>query len=55
LVDIRKDVANLKPGQKLPKFNISITNCHIRIAVDNNPPYIDEPLEKAIDTDESLW
>ena len=46
---------NLKPGQKVPKFNITITNKHVKIGVDQNPPYIDENLFKNIDTDESLW
>ena len=46
---------NLKPGQKLPKFNITITSNHIKIGVDQLPAYIDEDLTKVVDTDESLW
>merc|ERR1711935_350256 len=57
LLPKNKDIIlkNLKPGQKMPKFDIKIKNNHVSIAVDGNPPYINEALFKHIDTEESHW
>lgn len=33
----------LKPGEKLPKLDISITSKRLRVGMTGNPPYIDVP------------
>ena len=45
----------MKPGQKIPKFEIKIQSKHIKIGIEGNPAFIDEDLEKPCDASESFW
>ncbi|KAM3142234.1 NudC domain-containing protein 2 [Paramecium bursaria] len=45
----------LKPGEQLPKIDVTISSDRLKVGIKGNPPFLDNLLTKLCDSDDSYW